>query len=145
MVDVERMRLKVDRPPMLERLGEVSLIAGRVADALTSATQAIEAARAHEARVDEAWARLLNARARCVEDPLDASDASTQQLDIALRLAADCEALPLMAFCNTALAAIHASRDDRGAALDFNARADAIYEKLGMRARAVGPFGTRAN
>jgi class 3 adenylate cyclase/tetratricopeptide (TPR) repeat protein len=145
LVDVERMRLKVDRPPMLERLSEVSLIAGRVADALAYATQAIEAAQAHEARVDEAWARLLHARACCVEDPRDANDTATKQLDTALRIAEECEALPLIASCNTALAAIHSRRDDHAAAQEFNARANAIYEKVGMRPRAIERLGTRTN
>jgi tetratricopeptide (TPR) repeat protein len=139
IADVEQMSLKVDRPLMLVRLGEASLAAGSVPEALAAAKDAIEFAQAHEARGDEAWARFLAARACCVADPLDGGCDARRELETALSLASACEARPLIALCNSALGAVHACRGEPETAQDFNARAGAIYEKLGMSPLPVDP------
>jgi tetratricopeptide (TPR) repeat protein len=136
----ERMHLIVDRPGLLVRLGQVSLIAGRVEAALTLGKQAVEIAVAQEAKGDEAWARFLIGRSRWASDPKDL-DESEKQLDIALQLAAGCEARPLAAFCHTTLSGIYGQRGDQPRAQEFNAAAAATYRKLGMQPLPLDPTG----
>jgi tetratricopeptide (TPR) repeat protein len=136
----ERMHLIVDRPGLLVRLGQVSLIAGRVEAALTLGKQAVEIAVAHEAKGDEAWARFLIGRSCWASDPKDL-DESEKQLDIALRLAAGCEARPLAAFCHTTLSGIYGQRGDHARAQEFDAAAAATYQQLGMRSLPLDPTG----
>ena len=88
--------MKVDLAMLQVRLGQASMIAGRVADALALGNAAVETARAREARGDEAWARFLIARACWVADRQDLEE-SARQLDIAQDLAKGCEARPLIA------------------------------------------------
>lgn len=138
VADAEQMRLKVDRALLLVHLGQASLIAGRVPEALALGKEAVEIALAHEAKGDEAWARFLVARSCWVADPQDLEE-SARQLDIALRLARACEARPLVAFCNTTLGAVHGRRGDHAAAQKFTAAADASYKELGMRPLPLDP------
>jgi tetratricopeptide (TPR) repeat protein len=136
----ELMHLIVDRPGLLVRLGQVSLIAGRVEAALTLGKQAVEIAVAHDAKGDEAWARFLIGRACWASDPKDL-DNSEGQLNIVLRLAAECEARPLAAFCYTTLCGIHGRRGDQIRAQKLDAAATAIYRELGMRPLPLDPTG----
>jgi class 3 adenylate cyclase/tetratricopeptide (TPR) repeat protein len=136
----EMMHLKVDKAGLLVRLGQVSLIAGRIEAALTLGKQAVEMAVTHEAKGDEAWARFLIGRAWWASDPKDL-DQSEKQLDIALRLAAGCEARPLVAFCHTTLCGIHGQRGDQIRAQKFDAAASAAYRELGMRPLPLDPTG----
>jgi class 3 adenylate cyclase/tetratricopeptide (TPR) repeat protein len=136
----ELMHLIVDRPGLLVRLGQVSLIAGRVEAALTLGKQAVEIAVAHDAKGEEAWARFLIGRACWASDPKDL-DESEGQLNIALRLAAECEARPLAAFCHTTLSGIYGQRGDLARAQEFDAAAVATYRELGMRPLPLDPTG----
>ena len=131
VADAERMRLIVDRAGLLVRLGQVSLITGRIEDALKLGKQAVEIAVAHEAKGDEAWARFLIARTCWASNPQNL-DECTKQLDLALGLAIACEARPLAAFCQTMLGASYARRGDPTSAESRNAAADASYKELGM-------------
>ena len=130
--DSEKMRLIVDKPGLLVRLGQVSLVARQIEAALTLGKQAAATAVAHEAKGDEAWARFLIGRAYWASEPKDL-DESEKELDIALRLANACEARPLAAFCNTALYGIYARRGDQARAKEFDAAASATYRELGMQ------------
>ena len=94
--------------------------------------QAATIAVAHQARGEEAWARFLIGHAYWASEPKDL-DESEKELDIALHLAAACEARPLAAFCNTTLSGIHARRGDHATAKKFEAAATAIYRELGMQ------------
>src|SRR6516162_7624006 len=136
--DSEKMRLIVDKPRLLVRLGQVSLIARQIEAALTLGKQAAAIAVAHEAKGDEAWARFLIGRAYWASEPKDL-DESEKQLDIALRLATACEARPLAAFCNTTLCEIYAQRGDQVRAKEFNAAATATYRELGMQPLPLDP------
>ena len=93
----------------------------------------------HQARGDEAWARFLIGRACWASEPKDL-DESEKQLDIALRLAAACEARPLTAFCNTTLCGIYARRGDQVRAKEFDAAATATYRELGMQPAPLDPM-----
>ena len=104
LADAERMHLVVDQPMALVHLGEASLLAGRVDDALGCGRRALLIAVAHEARPDEAWARFLMSRAYGACAPAATGDARLE-LESALRLALECEARPLEALCRSALAA----------------------------------------
>ncbi|MCC7484948.1 MAG: AAA family ATPase [Burkholderiales bacterium] len=141
LAEVDQMQLAVDRPLMLVRLGQASLIAGRVTDAKHLADQALAIASAHEARVDEGWARFLIARAAHAADPDDADGIARRELDAALRVAGACDARPLAAFCQTALGAVHARRGDRARAGECFAAADAAYKALDMRSLPLDPSG----
>jgi class 3 adenylate cyclase/tetratricopeptide (TPR) repeat protein len=138
--DAEQMHLIVDKPGLLIRLGQVTLIARQIEAALTLGKQAVEIAVAQEAKGDEAWARFLIGRACWASDPKDL-DESEKQLDIALRLAAACEARPLAAFCDTTLCGIHARRGDQVRAKEFDAAATATYQELGMQPLPLDPTG----
>jgi class 3 adenylate cyclase/tetratricopeptide (TPR) repeat protein/ABC-type transport system involved in cytochrome c biogenesis ATPase subunit len=140
----ELMHLIVDKPGLLVRLGQVYLIAGRVEAALTLGKQAVEIAVAHDAKGDEAWARFLIGRACWASDPKDL-DESEEQLNIARRLAAECEAHPLAAFCHTTLSAIYCQRGDQAKAQEFDAAAAATYRELGMRPLPLDPTDFDAN
>jgi class 3 adenylate cyclase/tetratricopeptide (TPR) repeat protein len=138
--DAEQMHHTADKPGLLIRLGEVSLIGGQIESALTLGRQAVEIAVAQEAKGDEAWARFLIGRTCWVSDPKDL-DESEKQLDMARRLATACEARPLLAFCDTTLSSIHARRGDRGRASEFEAAATAIYRELGIQPLPLNPAG----
>jgi class 3 adenylate cyclase/tetratricopeptide (TPR) repeat protein len=137
--DAEKMRLIADKPRLLVRLGQVSLMARQIEAALTLGKQAAEIAVAHEAKGDEAWARFLIGRACWASEPKDL-DESEKQLDISLRLAAACEARPLAAFCNSTLSGIYARRGDQVRAKEFGAAATATYRELGMQPAPLDPM-----
>jgi class 3 adenylate cyclase/tetratricopeptide (TPR) repeat protein len=128
----ERMGLVVDRSRLLVRLGQASLIAGKVREAVTLAKQAIEFAQAHEANADEGWARFLLARASQV---LDAGnmDEAIEQANAALRLALKCDARPLAARCWQALGLFHELCGNTANAAELAASASNSYAQLGMR------------
>lgn len=134
----EQMRLIVDMAMLLVRLGQASLIAGRIDEALTHGNRAVEIAVEHEGKGEEAWARFLIARACWASDPQRIEEAATQ-LDFALRLALACEARPLIAFCHTNLGAIYSRRGDHETAKKFTAAADSSYAELGMRPLPLDP------
>ena len=136
--DSEKMRLIVDKPRLLTRLGQVSLVAREIEIALTLGKQAAAIAMAHEAKGDEAWARFLIGRAYWASEPKDL-DESEKELSIALRLANACEARPLAAFCNTTLCGIYARRGDQARAKEFDAAATATYRELGMQPLPLEP------
>src|ERR1700676_148863 len=89
--DGDKMQLIADKPRLLIRLGQVSLIARQVETALTLGKQAAAIAAVQEAKGDEAWARFLVGRAYLAASEPDL-DESEKQLDTALRLATACEA-----------------------------------------------------
>ena len=138
LADAEQMRLIVDKAGLLIRLGQVSVIAGRIEAAVSLGQQAVEIAVAHEAKGDEAWARFLIGRACWASDPKDLDEA-TKQLDISLGLALACEARPLTAFCQTTLCGVHTRRGDQVAAQKFDAAAANIYRELDMRPLPLDP------
>jgi hypothetical protein len=71
-------------------------------------------------------------------DPADIEQAS-KELEAALRLAVACEARPLAAFCQTALAGIRRRRGKDAEARELAAAADAIYAQLGMQSLPLDP------
>jgi tetratricopeptide (TPR) repeat protein len=131
--DGDKMQLIADKPRLLIRLGQVSLIARQIETALTLGKQAAAIAAVHEAKGDEAWARFLIGRAYLAAAEPKNLDESEKQLDIALRLATACEARPLAAFCNTTLCRIYARRGDQVRAKEVDAVATATYRDLGMQ------------
>jgi class 3 adenylate cyclase/tetratricopeptide (TPR) repeat protein len=136
--DADQMHQVADKPALLIRFGQVSLIGRQIEAALTLGKQAVELAVAQNAKGDEAWARFLIGRACWASDPKDL-DESEKQLDIALRVATACEARPLVAYCDTTLAGINARRGDRVKAQEFDAAANAIYRELGMQPLPLNP------
>jgi tetratricopeptide (TPR) repeat protein len=138
VTDSEKMRLIVDKPTLLIRLGQVSLVARQSEEALKLGKRAAAIAMAHEAKGDEAWARFLIGRAYWVSEPKDL-DESEKELNIALHLATACEARPLVAFCNTTLCGIYATRGDQARAKEFDAAATATYRALGMLPLPLDP------
>jgi class 3 adenylate cyclase/tetratricopeptide (TPR) repeat protein len=136
--DAAQMRLKYDQPLLLVRLGQASLIAGRVFDAQNCGEEATRIAQDRGAKGDEAWARFLIARACWVKDPQDL-EKSARELESALGLARDCEARPLTAYCQTMLAAVLGRRGNHEAARKFAAAADAAYKELGMQPLPLDP------
>ncbi len=131
--DGDKMQLIADKPRLLIRLGQVSLIARQIETALTLGKQAAAIAAVHEAKGDEAWARFLIGRAYLAAYEPKNLDEPEKQLDIALRLATACEARPLAAFCNTTLCGIYARRGDQVRAKEVDAVATATYRDLGMQ------------
>jgi tetratricopeptide (TPR) repeat protein len=138
VADAERTRLVVDEAAVLVRLGQASLIAGRIEEALANARRAVEVAVRHEDKGQEAWARFLIGRACWAADPQDLEQ-SEKELANAMRLAAACEARPLVAFCQTALAGIARQRGQHGKTEELAAAAAAVYTELGMQPLALDP------
>lgn len=131
--DGDKMQLVADKPRLLIRLAQVSLMARQIETALTLGDQAAEIAAAHEAKGEQAWARFLIGRAHLAAPEPKNLDESEKQLDIALRLALACEARPLVAFCNTELGGIYVRRGNKLKAKEVDAVATAIYRDLGMQ------------
>jgi tetratricopeptide (TPR) repeat protein len=136
--DAEQMHHTADKPRLLIRLGQVSLIARQTETALSLGRQALEMAVEQEAKGEEAWARFLIGRTCWACDPKDL-DESEKQLDMARRLATACEARPLVAFCDTTLCGVHAQRCNQGRAQEFETAATAIYRELGMQPLPLSP------
>ena len=137
--DSEKMRLIVDKPRLLVRLGQVSLVGREIETALMLGKQAAAVAMAHEAKGDEAWARFLIGRAYWASEPNELDEAE-KELNIAIRLAAVCEARPLAAFCNTTLSGIYARRGDQAKAKEFDSAATTTYRELGMQPLPLEPW-----
>jgi class 3 adenylate cyclase/tetratricopeptide (TPR) repeat protein len=136
--DGEKIGLIVDKPRLLVRLGQVSLIARQIEAALTLGQQAAAMAVAQEGKGDEAWARFLIGSACWASEPKD-FDESEKQLNAALRLAGACEARPLAALCRTTLCGIYARRGDQVRAKEFEAAATATYQELGIQPLSLEP------
>ena len=81
---------------------------------------------------DQAWARYVIGRAYCAMGD-GAIDAAEQELEEAKRIALACDALPLVACCQTMLGEIHRRRGAQAKSRDCVAAADVIYAKLDMR------------
>lgn len=128
----EHMGLVVDMAMLLIRLGQTSLAAGRIEEALSLGKSALDLALAHEAKGDEAWARFLLARACWAASPRNIDEAA-QQLDIALRIALDNDARPLAAYAQMTLGGVYELRGDQAKAQELTAAANATYAALGMR------------
>jgi tetratricopeptide (TPR) repeat protein len=138
--DAEQMHHTADKPRLLIRLGQVSLIARQTETALSLGRQALEMAVEQEAKGEEAWARFLIGRTCWACDPKDL-DESEKQLDMARRLATACEARPLVAFCDTTLGGVNAQRCNQSKAEEFETAATAIYRELGMQPLSLSPLG----
>lgn len=138
VTDGEKMRLIVDKPRLLVRLGQASLMAHQIEAALALGQKAALIARAHQAKGDEAWAKFLIGRAHWASDPKDLDEAE-KELAAALSLAAECEARPLTAFCNTTLCEISTRRRNQEKAKEFDTAATAAYRELGMQPLPLDP------
>jgi class 3 adenylate cyclase/tetratricopeptide (TPR) repeat protein len=138
LAGAERARLTVDKAVVLVRLGQTSLVAGRLEDAVAQGEQAVEIALAQEEKAHEAWGRFLIGRACSAMETADTEQAS-KELEAALRLAVACEARPLAAFCQTALAGISRRRGEEAEAGKLAAAADAVYARLGMQSLPLDP------
>jgi len=132
LAGAEQIRLVVDQPMIHVQLGEALLFAGRIDESMQHLRYALEMAMAREGRTDEAWARFLIARDLLVSAPNDPRK-SEEELRAALHLAVACDARPLAAFCQTALAEIYRKRGDKAAAEDLASSARAAYAELDMR------------
>jgi tetratricopeptide (TPR) repeat protein len=132
LANAEAMSLMVDQPMLHVHLGEALLLGGDGAAAGVHAQRALELALAHGNRRDEPWARLLLARSLAASSA-GASDEPAKQLELALRLAIDCEAKPLEAHCRRMLGFVRGARGEKAKADELIAAADAIYAALGMR------------
>ena len=132
VADAERMRLIVDRAGLLVRLGQVSLITGRIEDALKLGKQAVEIAVAHEAKGDEAWARFLIARTCWASNPQDLRRMPRSNSISPSVLQSRVKPVRWLRFARRRFGGIYARawRSDIGR--NSNAAADANYKELGM-------------
>lgn len=130
--EADSIGLRVDQPMFHVHIGFASLLAERAEDALKHGEQALTLARVREGKGDEGWARFLAGCARLAFDKKAVVE-SGADLRAALELASVCGARPLMAFCQTALAAIHSTYGQSAEAEAIRAAADALYRDLDMR------------
>ena len=138
LAGAERMHLILDQSLLLVRLAQVLLIAGKAGESMERGKRALEMAVTHEAKGDEAWARFVIGCAYLASEQTRPAEAG-KQLEAAVELARQCEARPLAAFCQTALARVHGLWGDDAAARRLTAEAEAHYSELGMRAFALAP------
>jgi tetratricopeptide (TPR) repeat protein len=129
--DAEVMRVIVDQPMFLVHIGIASLVAARMEDALECGKQALDLAMAHETKTHQAWARFLIGHALLASD--SNLDYPAKELAVAHQLALACEAHPLAALCQAALASVHERGGNAVAARELLTAADAMFRKLDMR------------
>jgi tetratricopeptide (TPR) repeat protein len=112
-------------------LGEAYLRAGRQDDAARQAERALDLARAHMERGNEAWALRLLGDIASQDSPLDAT-AVEGHYRAAMALADALGMRPLVAHCHLGLGKLHRRTGDRGKAEEHLTAAAAMYREMGM-------------
>jgi class 3 adenylate cyclase/tetratricopeptide (TPR) repeat protein len=131
MKAMEGMAMVQWRSPLIGRLGEAYVMAGRPGDALGSARADLALARKHGHRGSEAWAlRLLGEIASHGDRP----DVATAEghYGAALILASELGMRPLVAHCHLGLGTLHIRAGHRTKALESLRDAAALYRSMGM-------------
>jgi tetratricopeptide (TPR) repeat protein len=133
---------KVDVALWTVWLGAAELRAGQRDAAARRAVRALDLARAHGERGNEAHALRLRAEIAASRDG-SGSDAAEDYRE-SLRLATELGMRPLMAWCHAALAALHREDGAAGPAESHRAAAAALCAELGMPV-APPPAGSRSD
>jgi tetratricopeptide (TPR) repeat protein len=120
------------RCPRLTDLAEAYLRVGRVQDAATRATMAVESARERGERGFEAWALRLEAEIALAAQPPDAAAAEERYRE-AKELAGVLEMRPLVAHCHLGLGRLSIRTGERREAQRHLAVAATMYQEMDMR------------
>jgi class 3 adenylate cyclase/tetratricopeptide (TPR) repeat protein len=120
------------RCPRVTDLGEAYLMLGRVQDAASCATDAVESARTRGERGFEAWALRLQAEIALAAQPPDVSIAEERYRE-AKALAGSLEMRPLMAHCHFGLVKLYRRTGKREQAREHLATATTMYREMDMR------------
>lgn len=125
---------KVDVALWTAWLGEAHLRSGRLDEATRHAVRALELARAHGERGNDAHAHRLRAEIASLREECGAEPAEHYRRSLAL--ATDLGMRPLIAWCHAGLATLHQKRWERDLAASHRTAAAAMCEELGM---VLGP------
>jgi tetratricopeptide (TPR) repeat protein len=125
-------RIQAHRAFDLLELGEASLRAGRLSDAVACADQALHVSRQRGERGFEAHTLRLLAEIACRHDDADRRVAQGHYAQ-ALALACDLGMRPLVAHCHLGLGKLHPDPETRAGARGHLRAAAAMYGELGMR------------
>jgi tetratricopeptide (TPR) repeat protein len=113
-------------------LSEVYLRAGRLDEARQHAHQALDLARQHKARGNEAWALFALGEVHTHASPPDVQQAETAYRD-ALALAEPRGMRPLVAHCRLGLGKLYRRTGQREQAQEHLATATTMYRDMDMR------------
>jgi tetratricopeptide (TPR) repeat protein len=116
----------------VSRLGEAYLLAGRVDEARRRAREALETARGHGERSNEAWARRLLGEIASRADAADVDTAAGHYRE-ALALADELGMRPLVAHCHLGLGRLHWRAAKREHAEAHLTAATTMYRDMDMR------------
>ena len=120
------------RAVRISRLAEAYLLAGRTDEALDQARSAVDLAREHKERANEAAGLRVLAETMASGDPLDAKVAG-EQYTASLALAKRLGMRPLIAHCHLGLGKLHARTDKLQEAQEQLRNAAAMYREMGMQ------------
>jgi tetratricopeptide (TPR) repeat protein len=112
------------------RLAEAYLVAGRLAEARERARGALDLARKHEERANEALALRVVADVAAAADAPDAS--AVADYAAAITLAEPLGMRPLLAHCHRGLGVLYGRADDHPRAMEHLAIAATMYREMGM-------------
>ncbi len=115
----------------LSRLAEAYLLAGRADEARRHARSAVELARKHQERANEATALRVLAEITALGDSVDAASAGKQYAD-SLALAEELGMRPLVAHCHFGLGKLYRRVGTRQQAREHLTRALTMYREMGM-------------
>jgi len=123
--------IKVNVALWVTRVGEASLLAGRLEDAHAHAVQALELAGAYKERGHEAWAVRLIGEIATHREPPEVESAAAHYLQ-ALALAEELDMRPLQAHCHLGLGTLYLKTDRSEPARVELTTAIALYRALEM-------------
>jgi tetratricopeptide (TPR) repeat protein len=126
------MNILLARPLFLAWLGEAYLEAGRVEEAARCASRALDLAREHKERGQQARALRLRGEVASRRDPPDGATAEDAYRQ-ALALADELGMRPLLAHCHRGLAGLYGCTGKIDQAHEHFVAAAAIFSELGMR------------
>lgn len=120
-----------DLSPATVRLSEAYLAAGRVQEARTLADSALDLAREHKGRGQQAWALRLRGEIAFRHDRPDVDHAEGQYRE-ALALAEELDMRPLVAHCHLGLGKLYRHTDKREQAHEHLTAATRMYREMAM-------------
>jgi tetratricopeptide (TPR) repeat protein len=133
-VDGEANRVLFEHAMVLVQLGEAHLGVRDLEAAGHCARRALEFARQHGERGNEAWAVHLLGRVTAAHPSRDAAEAALPHLTRAMALATALDMRPLVAHCRQALAALCRRAGTSGEAGEHLAAATEMYREMDMSA-----------
>jgi tetratricopeptide (TPR) repeat protein len=126
------MRRTAGQAPRVVLLGQAYLLAGQAEEAVRVAERALQLARDHKERGNEAWALRLLGEIASRSDPPDVEKAA-ECYGESHALAAELEMRPLVAHCHLGLGRLCRRRGDRAQAEQHLTLAVGLFSEMAMQ------------